>query len=194
LTKAFQYAVSAKVNIINVSIGGPASEGSLALQQSVLNAINNGISVIAPTGNDGSNSVGIPAAYKDVIAVAASTQFNKIANYSNRGAETIITAPGGGGKTPGEGEKIYSTWPTYPTSIAKTGPYAYESGTSMACPIVTGIVALMLSLEPYLTPARIRNRLSVTADDIEIQGFDEATGYGIVNAYKALTWKSHDGR
>lgn len=200
LTKAIQYAVSSKVNIINVSIGGPASEGSQALQQSIRNAIDNGIPVISATGNESDRSakrieaVAVPAAYTNVIAVAASTQFNKVANYSNGGIETIITAPGGGSDIPGEGVKIFSTWPTYPTFTPKSGPYDYMAGTSMACPVVTGVVALMLSLEPYLTPAQIRNRLIVTADDIETQGYDDATGYGLINAYKALTWKTHDGK
>jgi thermitase len=72
--------------------------------------------------------------------------------------------------------------------------YAATSGTSMACPHVTGVVALMLSREPGLTPAQIRSRLIATADDIEAPGFDEASGYGKLNALRALQWTAHDAR
>ncbi|MEZ0374257.1 MAG: S8 family serine peptidase, partial [Candidatus Sericytochromatia bacterium] len=70
--------------------------------------------------------------------------------------------------------------------------YAATSGTSMSCPHVTGVVALMLAREPNLTPAQIRSRLIATADDIGAPGFDEASGYGKLNAYRALRWTEHD--
>ena len=200
LTKAILYAVTSRVNILNVSIGGPESEGSKALQDSIKSAIDNGIPVISATGNESDRAnkrieeVAVPAAYVNVIAVAANTQFNKVANYSNGGPSTLLTAPGGGSDIPGEGAKILSTWPTYPTYSPKKGPYDYMAGTSMACPVVTGIVALMLSLEPNLKPAQIKIRLISTADDIDIKGRDESTGYGIIDAYKALTYRTHDGK
>lgn len=206
LTRAIQKAIDNNVNLINISIGGPASEGSEALRSVVNEAIKKGITIVSPTGNESRRIYGnivdvtVPAAYPGVISVAACTEYKKVANYSNGGPETLITAPGGGDtRIPDkEGRGIYSTWPTYKTSADyKLGReqrlYNSQSGTSMASPMVSGVVALMLSEEPYLTPSQIRERLIVTARDIWTPGFDNDTGYGLLDAYAALTWKYHDG-
>ena len=59
-------------------------------------------------------------------------------------------------------------------------------GTSSSCPKVAGVVALMLSANPQLTPTAVKEILQKSADDIEEPGYDDKTGAGRVNAYKAV--------
>ncbi len=201
ITKSILKAIEKGVKVINLSIGGPKSEGTQALKDTVELAINKGIVFISATGNESNRftnfveEVTVPAAYPGVIAVAAFTKFNKVANYSNGGPEVEIAAPGGAGRS-GEGEKIYSTWPTYKTyegyRAGIIGPYAYLSGTSMACPHVSAAAALLLSKEPKLTAQQVRVRLLSTAIDIDAKGFDTSTGYGKLNIYKAMMANTHD--
>lgn len=201
ITKSILRAIDKGVRVINLSIGGPKSEGTQALKDAVNLAISKNIVFVSATGNESLRSNGIitpvtvPAAYPGVISVAAITKYNKVATYSNGGEEVLIAAPGGGGPA-SEGEKIYSTWPTYRTyegyRAGITGPYATLSGTSMSCPHVSAVAALIISKEPNLTAQQIRVRILSTTTDVDAKGFDQATGYGKLNAYKALVLNTHD--
>jgi len=201
ITASILKAIENKVKIINLSIGGPKSETTQSLVDVVNLAIQKNIVFVSASGNESNREsnkitdVAIPAAYPNVITVAASTKYDKVGNYSNGGAEIEVTAPGGGSKSY-EGEKIYSTWPTYITyegfRTGVRGPYAWLSGTSMSCAHVSGIAALILTVEPNLTVQQVRIRILSTVTDIEDKGFDNKTGYGKVNAYKALMSNNHD--
>jgi serine protease len=103
--------------------------------------------------------------------------------------ELDLVAPGGEGTDP-----ILSTWPTYATienlqRRVRTLNYALSSGTSMATPHVTAVAALLLAREPELSPTQVRARLIATAQDIGIEGFDSDSGYGRLDAYRALQAK-----
>jgi subtilisin family serine protease len=207
LTAAFQRAIDKGARVINISIGGPAAKSTRALVDVIQLALQRKITIVSATGNESGRFQGnvspitVPAAYTGVIGVGAHTQYDKVASYSNGGPEIDLVAPGGGGRNPhtGEGQQIWSTWPSYQTfeffqkRVVSTY-YAANSGTSMACPHVAGVVALMLNREPDLTPAQIRSRLIATADDLDAPGFDEASGYGKLNAYRALKWSRDDAR
>ncbi len=201
IAKSILKAIDNNVRVINLSIGGPKSEGTQALKDAVQLAIDKGIVFISATGNESDRRSGViteitvPAAYPGVISVASNTKYNKVANYSNGGEEAEISAPGGGAFS-AEGEKIYSTWPTYRTyegyKASIVGPYATLSGTSMSCPHVSAAAALILTREPNLTGQQVRIRLLSTTTDIDAKGFDNATGFGKLNVYKALISNSHD--
>jgi subtilisin family serine protease len=64
--------------------------------------------------------------------------------------------------------------------------YDFMDGTSMAAPMVAGVVALMKSRHPNLTPAEIKARLEGTARDLGAPGFDERFGHGLVDAPRAI--------
>lgn len=203
LAKAVKRAVDEGCRVLNISIGGPpGARGSQTLKAAIDHALAAGVVVVAATGNESDRRTGhvsavtIPAAYPGVIAVAAVTEKDEIALYSNGGPETVLAAPGGGA-TRREGAKIRSTWPTYATFESLrahiNGPYADLAGTSMACPHVSGVVALLLSQEPHLTPQQVKVRLAATADDVNLPGYDTASGYGRLNAYRALRGNGHDG-
>lgn len=198
LYRAISRAVDEGCKVINVSIGGDgAGDPDLeSLRTTVAYAYEKGVTIVAATGNESSRSrhliqsVTLPAAYPGAIAVAAVTQYNKVAEYSNGGPQVSVAAPGGAGLS-SEGRKIRSTLPTYTTylSLASrlSGPYGDLAGTSMACPHVTGLAALLLSQEPKLTPSQVCRRIALTCDDVGTAGYDEETGFGRINAYRALT-------
>ncbi|RYX93356.1 hypothetical protein EON78_06285, partial [bacterium] len=201
ITRSILRAIDEKANVINISIGGPQSDGTQSLEDAVELAISKGIVFISATGNESDRKKGlitdvtIPAAYPGVLAVGSSTEYDKVANYSNGGKETSLIAPGGGG-LPEEGRLVYSTFPTYRTYLSYTqniiGPYALLSGTSMSSPHVAGAAALVLSEEPNLTVQKLRVRLLSSTTPINGKGFNEGSGYGKLNVYEALRQKTDD--
>ncbi|MFW9904587.1 MAG: S8 family peptidase [Candidatus Thorarchaeota archaeon] len=139
-------------------------------------AYNAGIVLIAATGNDGEEATFFPAAYDTVIAVGATDENDDLWYKSNYGVELDVVAPG---------EYIKSTTPTYDDWFyldekGATKNYDSWSGTSMATPHVTGIVALLLSKYPELRghPDEVKDRLLGSAKDLAQAG----TGHGLVQA------------
>ncbi|MBL7851931.1 MAG: choice-of-anchor D domain-containing protein [Cyclobacteriaceae bacterium] len=130
--------------------------------------------VIFAAGNQNS-AVAYPATYPPVMAVAASDQFDRKAGFSNYGPEIDITAPG---------TDILSTLPP------AYGDYGAASGTSMACPHVSGVAALVVSKYggPGVTPELVRIRIQSSADPIELNNpiYSTRLGAGRLNAAAAL--------
>lgn len=164
------YAVDNGAQVINLSLGG--EEPSSLLRDAVRYAYNRGALIVAATGNNG-GSVLYPAAYPEVMAVAATDANDQRASFSNYGSEVDIAAPG---------ESILSTWlPPY--------DYYYKRGTSMATPHVSGAAALLWSWRPDFTNVQIKQRLETQADDVNSSlypGPDPYLGWGRLNMYRAL--------
>lgn len=115
----------AKVDIINMSLGGPGMSGAF---QAVLDkAYQKGVVVFAATGNDGGSLMMYPASYNHVIGVSATDNNNERAYFSNYGSSTDLAAPG------------VNIWATYRSA------YSSLQGTSMACPVTAGEAAVILS-------------------------------------------------
>ncbi len=161
------YAVDNGANIINLSLGGETD--SPVLREPIEYAQAHGVLVVAATGNTG-GSVLYPAAYPSVLAVAATDQADQRAAFSNFGPEVDVAAPG---------VDIYSTWPWV------TG-YFTKSGTSMAAPHVTGVAALVWTHRPQLSAQLVASMIMLTATDIDAGGWDQYTGFGRVDAYRAV--------
>ncbi|GAI29765.1 unnamed protein product, partial [marine sediment metagenome] len=140
-----------------------------------------------------------PAAYSknydNVIAVGAIDNGNNLANFSNVGPEVNVVAPG---------VNIRSTVPNYVTADNPTAAlYLNWPGTSMAAPHVSGLAALILSVNRSLTPRRVREIIETTADNLGPAGKDDDFGYGRINCEKAIAlltggtifrwWKSSIG-
>ncbi len=182
------YAVDNGCQIINYSGGGPATE---AKEDGVAYAYNNGVILCASAGNSG-GSLKWPAAYStqysNVIAVSATDHNDALASYSSRGAEVTVAAPGGYGN-PYDEDDVYSTMPNYYVTANDYGitqNYGYMAGTSMACPHVSGLAALVLSMDPTLTPYEVREIIKSSADDLGTVGFDNNFGWGRINVRNAL--------
>ena len=109
-----------------------------------------------------------PARLPFVIAVASHNKEGEISDFSSRGIGVDIAA---------SGEKIYSCVPG--------GKYQSWSGTSMASPFVSGFIALMLELNPTLSPEEIMQLLTSTAIDSGRKGKDNSFGYGIIDTKKS---------
>jgi len=120
---AIYEAVSSGADIINLSLGG--QNHSQMLEQAVNYAIDNGVDVVAGTGNTGTQGVFYPAKYPNVIAVGSHDVNGTRSSFSTYGNEIDTLAPG---------EDILTT--------TINGDYGYFSGTSMAVPHVTGLLAL----------------------------------------------------
>jgi subtilisin family serine protease len=157
------------MQVISMSLG--STSDSTTLHDVITLAYSRGIVLVAAAGNSGpgENTVEYPAKYDQVIAVGATDANNEIASWSSRGSELELAAPG---------VSIYSTY--------KGGTYATLSGTSMACPHVTGTVALILQKNPGLTPNEVRGILRGSAVDPGSEGWDSTYGYGLVNAFEAV--------
>lgn len=176
MAAAITWAADHGARVINVSYAGTIS--SSTLDSAVAYATNHGAIVIAAAGNAGVGTATYPAHSPGAISVAASDQSDNLMNYSNFGSWVDVAAPTGN----------ITTWLRDP----KTGlPYGYGpvGGTSISAPVVSGIVALMLSAAPNATVTEVKNALFSSVDPVTGVAQDGSTGdlrYGRVNAYKAL--------
>lgn len=168
IVEGLDWCVRNGIRVANLSLGSP--EGNATFAQAVARAIDEGVVVVAAAGNNGPfpDTIGYPARYPEVVAVGATTQKDQVAEFSSRGEGLDVVAPG---------DAILSTWPQ--------GSYREVSGTSMACPHVAGLAALLLAANPGLTPQQVAERLKGTA--VPLAGFaPEEQGAGLVDAGRAL--------
>ncbi|KAF2957283.1 hypothetical protein AS159_09680 [Thermotoga sp. Ku-13t] len=183
VAEGFLWALENGARVFSNSWGGKGY--SITLAHTIARVISNGGVVIASAGNSHTDEIHYPSCYPGVINVAASTAVDGITYFSTRGRWVTVAAPGD--------YTILSTVPLWDTSEFFDGenPYAFYGGTSMATPHVSGLVALLLEkLEEEgvnYTVYQIRKHVAATADDIMAPGFDHDSGWGRINAYKALT-------
>ncbi len=169
----------------NLSLGGGGA-CSAAFQSAVDDVVARGTVVVVAAGNSNVDAANAqPANCNGVIAVAATTRNGSKATYSNFGAKVAIAAPGGGGN-----DGVLSTLNTG-TTVPAADSYAWFQGTSMATPHVSGVVSLMLSGNPSLTPAQVLAKLQSSARVFPTGTGADCTkalcGAGILNAAAALT-------
>jgi serine protease len=165
--------------VLNISLGGTGSCGSTT-QNAINSARSRGASVIVAAGNSNANSSSFtPANCTGVVTVAATGRNGGKASYSNFGATVEVAAPGGSGGA----NSVLST-----LNSGSQGPvadnYAFYNGTSMATPHVVGVVALILSVNPSLTPDQVTQMLQSTARAFPASC--SQCGSGIVNANAAV--------
>jgi trimeric autotransporter adhesin len=149
LAEAIRYAVNNGARVINMSLGW---SDSAELREALAYAASRNVITVSAAGNESEASPGNPAQYATQygISVGAININRGIAGFSNRaGSNSIIQ------QVVGPGVDIYSTTPG--------NTYGYKSGTSMATPAVAGVIALMLSANPNLTHAQIRDILTSSA-------------------------------
>lgn len=177
-----------RADIINLSLGGPTNTTNAPA--AYRDARNQGVIVVAAAGNDSSNALFAPAAYNGVVSVSATNINRQLASYSNFGSTIDVAAPGGAsGDLNGDGffDGVLSTGgDDSGTGIAFT--YRFAAGTSMAAPHMAGVIALMKSVYPDMTPQNFDTMLAngQLTDDAGTAGRDNSFGYGIINAQKAV--------
>lgn len=165
--------------VINMSFTGAGN--STAKQDAIDYAWNKGAVLVAAAGNNSDTNKAYPAANNRVIAVAAIDNNDQIASFSNYGTWVDVAAPG---------KAIYSSLPTHAYNMQLNSPglllnYDYLNGTSMASPMVSGVVALIWTSSYGTSNAEVVQRLYSTADKISGTGIYWL--YGRVNAGMAVS-------
>lgn len=175
--ECINYVVARKragVNVRIISASWGSTAHSRALGDAIKRANDEGIIFIAAAGNSSTNNdmrPHYPSNYQlpNVVSVAALTRKDVLARFSNYGAKTVhIAAPGA---------EIMSTWPG--------NQYEEHSGTSMATPVVSGVAALILSVNPDLSVTELRKRLLDSVDKFPTLDGKISSG-GRVNAARAV--------
>ncbi len=160
--------------------GGDSPERRELYKQAIQTWLDAGVIPIFANGNSGpwKRTTGLPGGFLNVISVGATKKNNKIAFFSSRGPikwdgidriKPDVSAPGSGVRSAKPG-----------------GGYTSMSGTSMACPNVTGLVALMKQAAPSLTTEFASQVLQETALDMGSAGKDNKYGAGVVNGLAAI--------
>ncbi|MFC1594199.1 S8 family serine peptidase [Candidatus Omnitrophota bacterium] len=177
IVAAIMYAVDHSVvpaDVISMSLGGYNSDG---FETAIEYANSQGVIMIAAAGNDDVSDETYPAAFDEVIGVAATSGIDLKSYYSNYGYWVDIAAPGGD--------------PTYDMGIwttTITGGYGTKYGTSMSAPIVAGVAGLLISHDPSLNYDQIRTALLNGFDPIADTG--EYIGRGRISAEKVLSFQN----
>ncbi|MEK6195030.1 MAG: S8 family peptidase, partial [Deltaproteobacteria bacterium] len=183
---------SKRADIINMSLGGSSRSD---LDQQVINAaLGEGVIIIAAAGNYASNDPMYPAAYEGVVSVSAVGADKQLAPYSNVGSTIDIAAPGGNRSQDFNGDgQLDGVWSTGGNDASGSIQMVYnlKQGTSMAAPHVAGVVALMKSLYPALTPAMLDVWITddvnqPIVEDLGPTGRDDSYGYGLIDAFQAV--------
>nr|WP_257823120.1 S8 family peptidase [Salipaludibacillus agaradhaerens] len=171
IAQGIEWSINNGMDIINMSLGGSSS--SSILEQYCNLAYNRGLLVVAAAGNSGTaagntNTVGYPARYNSVIAVAATNSNNVRGNFSSTGPTLELSAPG---------VSVLSTTPG--------GNYASYNGTSMASPHVAGVAAQVWQARPNLSNAQLRQILNASAQNL---GSSYQYGNGLVRSLNAIQY------
>jgi subtilisin len=183
--EGLNWSVKNHMQVVNMSI--ETSEDSPPLRMAIAKTYAAGVVIVASAGNSGTPDAPLngptsyPAAYPQVIAVSAVDQDGSFASWSNYG-KIELCAPG------------VDVLSTIPVEMLPEYPYFLGSGTSMACPHVTGTVALIISTRPLFydvnhngvwDPAEIKRKLKDSAEPLAGLSPDQQ-GWGLVRADRAV--------
>lgn len=167
--------------LVSNSWGGPQTSEVSGddLWDAVQHWLDLGILPVFAGGNSGpKGKVGTPGGYPMSFCVGSTNWMNWTSYFSSRGPvkwdgqeyiKPDVAAPGSGIE-----------------SCKDKGGYTTLDGTSMACPHVAGVAALVLQANPGLTPTQVVDIIRSTATDLSSAGNDNNTGHGLVDAYKAV--------
>lgn len=180
ITKGVEWAIKNKIDILNLSIS--ISINDRPLQLILDEASRQGMLIVSAAGNEGgedtANTITYPGKYSSVIAVGATNNdLTKEAN-SSTGPEMEMAAPG---------LNVYSTFPIeLDDQDYVVDGYRMLTGTSMAAPHVTGILAIYKEQHPGLSNYKLREIMQSTAKDLGKKGRDEIFGFGLVQYEKDI--------
>ena len=199
--KGVLWAANNGARVLSNSWGG--GNDHEIIHEAIKTVTDMGCVVVCASGNYGMfQSIIYPAKYAETIAVGAMSPCGERKKCDRDGRDLYISCDlefwgscfGPEVNVVAPGVKICTTDITGQDGYAFDDAYGHSgnyfksfNGTSSATPHVAGIAALMLSLNPELEPDEVKDLLQSTAVDIEDAGFDEKTGYGLVDTYAAVT-------
>jgi type VII secretion-associated serine protease mycosin len=179
IARAIRYAADNGAKVINLSLGSPYS--STSVRNAITYAVDKGVVVVAASGNEARerNPVNYPAAYSNVISVGATGSNNRVASFSTYNQAVDLVAPG---------VSILGARSGTNTMCRPYNGTAYcaSSGTSFSAPYVAAAAALVLSVNPKLSPAQVQAVLEETATDLGEEGKDVYYGAGLLDVAKAV--------
>jgi hypothetical protein len=166
-------AAAAGPSVINLSFGGVGAD--IALQNEIYSVFRRGSIVVAASGNsrDEGNPINFPANMAHVLTVAASDQSDRAASFSSSSPGVDLAAPG------------VEIEAAVPLAFNATG-YEALDGTSFSAPIVSGATAWVWTVRPNLKNTQVFDLMRWSARDVGVPGFDEDTGFGILDIPAAL--------
>ncbi|MFB4279457.1 MULTISPECIES: type VII secretion-associated serine protease mycosin [unclassified Nonomuraea] len=175
VARGIRYAVDEGADVINMSISKELA--TREERAAIRYAISKGVVLVAAAGNDGDRKVdgdfapySYPAAFPGVVSVGATDRRLRRATFSNWNASVLVAAPG--------------------VDIMGAGPgdeYWVGRGTSQATALVSGVAALVKAKFPDMSPPLVARALTESATDRPPGGYDTGTGFGVVNAARALS-------
>jgi serine protease len=155
--------------VINLSLGGEGS-CSAPYRDAVDEITAAGTVIVAAAGNSSGHAVATPASCPGVIAVAGLRHVGTKVGFSSLGSEVAISAPGGNCVNEAAGSvclypmlSTTDSGATGPAGAAYTDSFNASVGTSFSAPLVAGVAALLLSVDPTLTPAQVKELIQRTA-------------------------------
>jgi subtilisin family serine protease len=176
LARALRYAANHGAQVVSMSIG---SYGPLRSEREAVSyALGKGVVLVAAVGNDGQTPYAkekgtsywsFPAGYPGVIGVAATDKQGRRATFSSDNLSVLVSAPG-----------------VEVPVVKRGGGYELSEGTSSAAALVAGVAALIKSRYPSLRPEQVAQALAASARGRPAAGYDDQTGFGVVDAAAAL--------
>ncbi len=182
IVNGITWSTNQGAHVINMSLGSYYS--SQSLQQACQYAHDNGVVIVAASGNEYASSVSYPAAYDTVIAVGASRYDGSRAAYSNTGSGLDLLAPGGDLSKDQNGDG-YADGILQETIENGSWTYTFWEGTSMAAPHVAAAAALVMA-QGVNDPDQVAEILTSTATDVGSYGYDTQSGYGRLDLSAAV--------
>lgn len=181
------WAADHGAKIINLSFG--TYDQVQALEDAVNYAWNAGALVVAASGNDDSDDADerhYPSYYPACISVGATNEYDQrctamdwLLGGSNYGDSLDVMAPGNNiyGAVPGYYDEWFGEWTEYEAM----------TGTSAAAPFVSGLAGLIWAHNPTWNNEQVRDQIELTCDDLGEAGWDRYTGWGRINAFRAVS-------
>ncbi len=178
IEQGIYYITKHGAKVLNMSFGTSNCRYNPSYKNALDHAYSQGVVLVAASGNDGLSCLGSPASFGNVISVGSVNANNARSSYSQYGGNLDFVAPVGQGQSSGT-----ATWHQTCSPCRGAVGFAnkYHVGTSFASPQLAGAAGLILSLNPSLTPAQVKDVLIKTVDDIGASGKDAQTGYGLLN-------------
>src|SRR3954454_5885640 len=157
-------------SVINLSLGGPGHDR--LIDAAVTEGVKSGSLVVAASGNSGEedNEISYPGANAHVLTIGATDDTDAPASFTTRSPYVDLAAPG----------------VDIPVASALDDSWQPESGTSFSSPMVAGAAAWLWTARPTLDARQVAEILRTSARDVATPGYDEATGYGILDMEAAL--------